>query len=396
MKKIRPLDETVKIFFSDIHFQKLFRYNQFSEDIEYMSSPVWDTSILPDKILDDDDLTDIRYYTSTVHTIEPPKNIVGEACLITSKRNRYHPVKKYIEKEKWDGVPRLDTWLINAVGCVDNAYTRQVSAKFLIAAISRIYNPGCKFDFMVILEGDQGIGKSTLVEELAGKWYLDTNFDNKDKDLVDAMRGAFIVEISELSGMGKKDVDWLKSFLSKKCDRVRLAYAARTKDFKRKSVFIGTYNPSGNNNYFRDDTGNRRFWPIECTKINVDFVRENKYQLFAEAIERYNKKEPLYIDNEQASIILSEMAADREVEGPAFVKIKGWLTRNYKKEVTAMELLECALGIKTDGRDPKELHSTWTIIGMVMRKLKWKKGTNENRNKYFNPESILIEVGFDD
>lgn len=387
--KIRPLDQTIKVFYKDTHFNGLFRYNQLSEDIEFVRPPEWDSDVFEGKRLDDDDLSEIRYYLTNIHQIEPSKQIVGEACLLNAKMNQYHPVKNFIEKEKWDNIPRLDTWLIKATSCEDNVYTRHAGAKFLIAAVNRVYHPGCKFDHMMILEGDQGIGKSTLVEELAGDWYLDTNFDNKDKDLVDAMRGAFIIEISELSGMNKKDIDWLKSFLTKKIDRVRLAYAARSKDFLRKSVFIGTYNPSGNNNYFRDDTGNRRFWPIECKKIDVNYVRINKQQLWAEAFHRFNNKEKYYIDDPEALKILKRLHEDREVEGPIFLKIRRWLDNSNVDEIGIDEIMERCLQI-TD-RSPKEMHSTWTIIGMIMRKLGWRKGTNLNRHKYYKNDIITTK-----
>lgn len=385
MGKVRPLDETTKAFEHDSHFHNIFRYNQFSEDIEFFREPEWERTIEIGKIIDDDDLTQIRYYLTNVHKIEPSKQIVGEACFIVSKRNQYHPLKSYIQKEKWDGVKRIDEWLINAVGCDDNVYYRQAGSKFLIAAVNRVYNPGCKFDHMMILEGAQGLGKSTLVEELAGEWYLDTNFDNKDKDLVDCMRKAFLIEISELSGMGKKDVDWLKSFITKKVDTVRLAYAARTKNFKRKSVFIGTYNPSGNNNYFRDDTGNRRFWPIECRTVNIDYIRKNKHQLWAEAYSRYIDKEQYYISDPEAITIMKTLHAERETEGPAFVKIKRWLSDNNPDEVSIENIIEMALGIKTEGKDPRDLHSTWTIVGIVLKRIGWIKGSNDKRHIYYNP-----------
>jgi len=242
---------------------------------------------------------------------------------------------------------------------------------------------------MMILEGGQGIGKSTLVEEMAGDWYLDTNFDNRDKDLVDSMRTAFLVEISELGGMNKKDIDWLKSFLTKKVDRVRLAYASRSKDFKRKNVFIGTYNPSGNNSYFRDDTGNRRFWPIECRKVDLEYIKENKTQLWAEAYARFKANERYYIDDPHAVKIMLSMHAERELESPTHIRIQRWLDRTPRDEVDIMELIEDALGIRTEGKTPRELVFISSPIGIIMKKLGWRKGTNSNRSKYYAPKNKI-------
>lgn len=385
MKKSRPLDETFKAFTRDTTFHNLFRYNAFSEDIEFVASPVWDTTIDEGKTLDDDDLIQMKFYLTSKHSLEPAKSIVGESCFILAKHNSYNPVKQYIESEKWDGTPRLDSWLNAITGCVDNVYTRDVSAKMMIACVNRVYNPGCKFDHMVIFEGEQGIGKSTMIEELAGRWYLDTNFDNKDKDIIDAMRGSLIIEVGELAGMNKKDVNWMKSFITRKVDRVRLAYASRTKDFKRKSIFVGTYNPSGNNTYLNDDTGNRRFWPVECMKIDIPALKLIKRQLWAEAFNR--KSERYYIDNPESLKILDSLHKDRELEGPSFIKTKDWLDSNGMVQVTGVDIIEKCWGIKTDGRDPKDLQSHYTIVGLIMRKLKWVKGTNEKRHYYFKPEA---------
>lgn len=388
-----PLNKTMNIFNNDTNIINIFTFNQFSEDVEFIKNPIWDNTILSGKAVDDQDITQIRFYLSAVHNFEPNKNIVGEACYLISKRNSYHPVKNYIEKEKWDKIPRLNEWLIKVVGCDDNIYTRAVSSKFLIAAVNRIYNPGCKFDHMLILEGDQGVGKSTMIEELAGKFYLDTNFENKDKDLIDSMRTAFIIEISELTGMNKKDIDWLKSFLSKKVDCVRLPYASRTKDFKRKNVFFGTYNPSGNNMYLRDDTGNRRFWPIECKSkkfIDLGYLKENKHQLWAEALMRFKLEEKYYIDDSKALEILKNVHEERELESPTHKKISKWLkTKNY--EVSMEEIMSDCLKINTDNKLPKELLSISTTVGIIMKKLEWKKGNNENRDKYYPPEQEWTE-----
>lgn len=395
MSKALPLDQTVKKMSVDSNLIGLFRYNQFSHDIEFIRPPCWDSSVHSGKSLDDDDLSQIRYYLTTIHNIEPSKPIVGEACFITSKRNQYHPVKQFIESQKWDGIPRLDNWLIRASGCPENPYTKDVSRCMIVAAVNRVYNPGCKFDHMVILEGPQGIGKSTMVEEVCPGFYLDTNFDTKDKDLVDAMNRSLIIEISELSGMNKKDVDWLKSFITKKVDRVRLAYAYKTKDFYRKSIFVGTYNPSGNNNYFRDDTGNRRFWPIECSKINIKYVKEARCQIWAEAYEQYKSNAIYHIVNEESLKILSSMHSDREFEGPYYYKLKDWLSAINLESVTMNQIIEQGLGLKIEGKSMSDAASVWTVVGLIMKKLKWRKGSNENRNRYYNPNP-LAEVKWDE
>jgi len=386
-----PLLKTASIFDVDSNLSKLFRFNQFAEDIEFLKSPIWDDTIKCGKRLEDMDITRLRYYLGKIHDFEPSKQIVGEACFIISQSNRYHPVKNYIESVEWDGVLRLEEWLIKSCKCNDDRYIRDVSYKFMVASVSRVYNPGCKFDHMIILEGSQGIGKSTLVEIIAGDWYLDTNFGQRDKDLIDSLSGAMIVEISELSGFNKKDVDFLKSFLSRKTDRIRLPYAQRNQDFKRKCVFIGTYNPSGNNMYLRDDTGNRRFWPVECPgKIDFEWLRLNRSQLWAEALVQYNNHEHiLYIDNPESKIILDNLHSERELESPTQKTISNYL--KGKIEISMSDLIQDCLKIRMEGRSPKDLLSISTTIGIIMRKLLWTKGMNEHRDMYYAPGNFGIE-----
>lgn len=383
MSKVNPLYKTVKILNSDDNLDGLFQYNQFSEQIEFTRDFFLCESQKANMPLIDEDIIQLRYYLSSVHDWEPNKGIVGECCYLISQKKQYHPVKQYIESVKWDGTKRLFEWLNKSTGCVDNAYTQSLSEKFLIAAVNRVYNPGCKFDHMMILEGDQGIGKSTLVEELAGKFYLDTTFENKDKDLVDSIRRSLIVEFGELSGMTKKDVDWMKGFISRKVDRVRLPYAERTKDFARKCVFVGTYNPSGNNTYLRDDTGNRRFYPVECQKIDINYLKENKAQLWAEAYERYKNKETYYVYEDDAVLILKELHSDREFDGPVNDKVKEFLIGKTCVEMD--DIVRIGLRINPESKNLKEMASIWSVIGIVMRKSGWIKGKNINRRRYYAP-----------
>ena len=391
MGDFRPLRKTMDILRQDDNLIDIFAFNEFSEDVEFLKQPEWDYTIKKGDSLGDQDIIQLRYYISRVHNSEPSKYIVGDSCFLAAKCNSYHPVKRYIEAVKWDQVKRIDEWLIHSTGCEDNCYTRQAGAKFLIATVSRVYNPGCKFDHMLILEGRQSLGKSTLIEEIAGEWFLDTNFGHKDKDLIDSMRGAFIIEISELSGMTKKDVDWLKSFLSRKVDRIRLPYASRSKDFKRKCVFVGTYNPSGNNMYLRDDTGNRRFWPVECgDSINIKYVRDNRAQLWAEALVRFKAGEQYYIKDPEALKILSGIHSERELESPTFNIIKKWLV-GQGGSVSMEYIIEGCLGICIKNKMPKELLSVSTTVGIIMRKIGWEKGTNNNRNIYYRPDIVVEE-----
>ncbi len=213
---------------------------------------------------------------------DPTKEALHNAAKWIARSHRYHPVQDYLEGLKWDGQQRLETWLIEGAGAKPNRYVRAVSKLLLVASVARIYQPGVKYDTMVILEGKQGTGKSSLVKYLGGEWALEglpPLRGANDKDVVDAMQGYWIIEIEELAATRKAEADVLKAFLSRTADRVRLAYERNSRTFPRQCVFIGTTNEQS---YMRDQTGNRRMAPIEVGTI--DMTKIPRDQLWAEAL----------------------------------------------------------------------------------------------------------------
>ena len=394
MTKYLPLNDTLKHFENDENLKDLVRFNEMTCNIEYRRTPTFNSSKGEGDPLLDEDFILIRYYLGKAHDVEPNRAIVGEACYVSSRAYSYHPIKSYIKKTKWDGVHRLDTWLISSCNTEDNIYVREVGAKMLIAGVARVFNPGCKFDHMTILEGSQGIGKSTLIEIMAGEWYLDTNFMHRDKDLIESLRGAWYIEIGEMTGFNKKDITWIKQFLSRKVDRVRLPYDRASRDLPRQCVFVGTLNPSGDNMYLGDDTGNRRFWPIECRgSVNFAWIKENRDQLWAEAYTRYKEGEKLYIDNANALEIMLDSHKDREVESPMLRVIRNYLVG--KKYISIDDIMTNALSMDIKRTNYKELMGTTTVIGINMRKLGWFKGNNVERHMYFAPGYSLTQYRID-
>lgn len=384
----------VNIILLDENLKNNLRMNMHTESIELNELPAWNQTSTINQSLRDIDLTQLKLYLDKIHSINCNEKLLIDACINVALQKKYNPIKEDLNSSNWDGIERISTWLIKATGCQDNHYTRLVSERILIATIKRVYEPGAKFDHMMILEGDQGIGKSTLIETMAGKWYLDTTLENKDKDLVDSIRSAIWIEFSEMSGMEKRDVDWLRSFLSRKVDCVRLSYNRFVQPFPRRSIFIGTINPSGNNMYLRDNTGNRRFWPIECSVINLEYVRQYRSQLWAEAYVKYREGKKYWIDEHdiEAISILKGLHIEREVESPTTRKIRRYLIG--KNEVNMDEIIVSALGADINRKSPKELLSLQTTIGIIMRKEKWFKGTNENRDKYYLHKKM--EINFDE
>lgn len=169
----------------------------------------------------------------------------------------------------------------------------------MTACVARVMRPGVKFDYVMILEGRQGSRKSTFVRTLAGPWFTDALGEISNKDVVDNMRGKWIIELGELAQMGKAEVNELKAFVSRDVDNVRKAYGRRSQTYPRQCVFIGTTN---NDEYLKDETGGRRFWPVLTSKIDIESLEKVRDQLWAEAFANYQEGEELYLDNERVRI----------------------------------------------------------------------------------------------
>jgi predicted P-loop ATPase len=219
---------------------------------------------------------------------------------VTDDRS-YHPIREMFESlPPWDGVERLDTLLIDYLGAEDNQYVRAVTRKALCAAYMRVYTPGIKYDTMLVLNGDQGIGKSTLIAKLGMDWYSDSlNLsDMNDKTAAEKLQGYWILEIGELAGMKKADIDKVKAFISRQDDKYRASFGRRVTPHPRQCVFFGTTNSKSG--YLRDITGNRRFWNVKVSGEGKykpwDLDSDTVLQIWAEAAEYAKAGERLYLD----------------------------------------------------------------------------------------------------
>lgn len=239
------------------------------------------------------------HYFGKVYDFKPTKTIEN-AYMEVTRKNAFHPVKDYLEAITWDGIPRVETFFIDYLGAEDTPYIRAVTRKWLTAAVTRIYEPGCKFDYMPVLVGEQGVGKSSLIAKLAREWFSDSlkNLDNKEAG--EHLQSSWIFEFGELAAMRKTEVEEIKAFITKQTDSYRVAYDRVISDFPRKCVFIGTTNRS---DFLRDQTGNRRFWAIATNHKNrkyevKDLTDSMVGQVWAEAMNLYKQGENLYLDSE--------------------------------------------------------------------------------------------------
>ena len=251
----------------------------------------------------DADDSELRRYIELAYTITGKERIM-DAVAGVARANTIHPVRDYLAGLEWDGVERLDTLLVDYLGAEDTPYTRAVTRKAFTAAVARIYNPGCKFDYILTLSGPQGIGKSTLIAKMSRGWYTDSLAGIGTKEAYEGIQGYWLVELGELAAMRKTDIEATKNFISKQVDSYRAAYGRRVEDHPRQCVFFGTTNSTA---FLRDDTGNRRFWPVRLLeqpqRLTVwdDLGDDLITQLWAEAVIRYQEGELLTLTPEMAA-----------------------------------------------------------------------------------------------
>ena len=277
--------------------------------------------------------------------VEFPQRVMDAALTEATQRRQYHPVKEYLKGlPEWDGVERVETMLIDYLGADDNLYVREATKVWMRAAVARIFVPGCKFDYVPVVSGPGGIGKSTLMYKLGVNWFSDslTFEDMRDKTAAEKIQGVWINEISELKGMRKMDVETIKSFISRQTDRYRIPYAKVTDDFPRSCVFIGT---SNDEHYLMDVTGNRRFWPIKVTGqglLDPWFLTEEEVgQMWAEAYADFKKQGTKKLLLSKAAEILADEAQTDALETDAregliqaFMEIPvpdNWYTRSIEE-----------------------------------------------------------------
>lgn len=271
----------------------ILRFNEFSQEIEFKSQAPWHTKFI--QVWRDVDFVLCKAWLSQ-HTaiVNPAINAVKEAVQCVAVQQNYHPVKDYLEALRWDGKPRLDKWLTRYLSADDNRYSTEVGKNGLIGAVARIYQPGCQNDSFLVLEGEQDAGKTSVVRILGGDWFADVQIDPKNKDTYIGMLGCWFLELSEMEFLSKTEVNAFKRFVTILSDRLRMPYASKSTNTPRECVFLGTINPI-NEGYLRDTTGNRRFWCVSTGQIDLDALRADRDQLFAEAVHRYKAGEPWHI-----------------------------------------------------------------------------------------------------
>ncbi|GEM_PF-865054 len=274
-----------------------------------------------------------------------PTSIAGEAIEVVARERNFHPVREYLKGLTWDGQPRLWSWLTTYLGVDPSPYASAVGTSWMVSAVARIFVPGVKADNCLILEGPQGIKKSSALRALAQPWFTDEIADLGSKDAALQTQGAWVIEIAELDGMSRSDVGRIKAFMSRQTDRFRPPYGQRIIESGRQCVFAGSVNHS---TYLRDETGGRRFWPVECRApaIDVDGITEIRDQLWAEAATLYFDGKPWWLDSRELTMAAALEQADRYEGDPWDELIANW--SEVRDTVSISEVLEFCLEKRRD------------------------------------------------
>jgi putative DNA primase/helicase len=300
----------------------------------------------------DTDDTRLQFWIEREFDVTVPLEAVSRAVNAAAHAAGFHPVREYLNGLQWDGENRLDGWLAKTFEVERSPYSQAVASKWAISAVARIYEPGCKVDHVLVLEGEPRIGKSTAVMALCGneEWFLDELEEMGTRDSAAQIAGRWIVELGELDTINRSEVSAIKAFISRQVDRYRPAYGHRVVQQPRQCVFIGTVNP-GANGYLRDETGNRRFWPVACrSRADIEWLRANRDQLWAEAVARYKGREPWHLVEEVIEQAASAEQQSRVYRDALQGKIEHWLVG--REETSVPEVLERMLDLPMAKWDP--------------------------------------------
>lgn len=288
------IDNIKLILKNDPKLKGTIAYDEFNHAPYALSDLPWSTVDKPRLYLDADD-SNLRHYLEKGYKIFHTGK-TNDAVTGVSTEYKFHPVRDFILQAEWDGVKRLDSLLVDYLGAEDTEFVRAATRKTFTAAVARIFNPGCKFDYVLTLVGSQGLKKSTILDMLGGSWFSDTFQTFTGTKAFEQLQGSWIIEMAELSGLKKADIETVKHFIASRKDKFRVAYGKRTEEFPRQCIFIATTNEG---DFLKDYTGNRRFWPVRVSGVDDPEKIEMLpvAQIWAEAKHYFDQGEKLYMDS---------------------------------------------------------------------------------------------------
>lgn len=349
------------------------RWNELAQRGEWNARP-----------LEDSDLIDIRLILER-HEFEPTVTDLLPAVMRHAKENAFHPVRDYLRSLKWDGTERLSNWMKHCLGAPDTPFTSAVGRKTLIAAVARAFTPGCKVDTVLVLEGPQGLKKSTAIAVLFGETHTaeSVNLFDQHNKMVMAMMGAWCVELAEFIAIAKRDQNTVKGMLSMRSDRVVLPYAKMASDHPRQCVFFGTINP-GESGYLTDSTGNRRYWPVEVTKADLKLIAKFRDQLWAEAYRAFDQDEQWWLTEDEETLAQAQVT-QREKTDP-------W-DEILQYKLVGVESVTIGAALREIGVPPERMdEKSSDRAASSLRRIGYKSVPRKERDEDGNRRSVRVYV----
>lgn len=375
------------VFQNDPRWAGVFAYNEFAKRIVKRREPPYGGGA--GWMRDTDEIETAAWFgRANTYAANIPTTIARQACIAMAERNPFHPIRDYLSSLKWDKTDRLPTFFTDFCGVTKQTdVTSAFARNFFIAAVARIFQPGCKSDLMLVLEGEQGARKSTLASVLAGiGGYADVGTAPSDKDFFQIIQGVWIAEISEMASFAKAENSHIKRAISVAVDRFRKSYGHNVEEFARECVFFGSVN---NSDWQRDETGGRRYMPVWVADIDIDGVKAVRDQLWAEAVFRYQSGEAWHILPEGAKLEQEK----RYLEDVWMEPVSRWLdtaplSGKLREKVTVSDVLRFALDMEAKKQD----RSAQTRVGNILARLKWVKRQRKSDGVrvYHRPEQSAL------
>jgi predicted P-loop ATPase len=366
----------------------LFAYDEFASRVVITRQPPWsERNATYPRALVDADIVRLAVYMEKAIDADFATTTIGAVVSSVADRAAFNPLTDWLGRLSWDGTPRLSKWLHTYAGAEDNAYTHAVARAWAISTVARALRPGCQVDTTLVLEGTQGKGKSSLLRALVGsEWFMDHLPDFSSKDAAILVAKAWVHELSELATLSRSEVEKIKQFLSQRHDVYRAPYAANTIDVPRKCVFAATTNRS---DYLRDTTGNRRFWPVKTTAIDVAAIARDRDQIWAEAVVAFRSGEGWHISDPEVLALAQEEQSNR-------VEVDPWLdaVARFVEAVDQTTTADCLkqIGVEVSKRTPRDGER---VCG-ILRCLGWteeRQRTTTGRVRVWKPKPSGPEAG---
>ena len=381
------LSNAVAILTHHESWHNVIAFDAFGGRVVKMKPPPWLEGTTPDNNELGDwtrsDSSRAAVWITREYNCPVPSHIVEEAVQVIADLWSIHPVRDWLNEQQWDRKARIDDFLVRLAGAKDTPYVRAVTKNFFLSAVARVFQPGKKVDAMLILEGEQDAGKSTLFRILASDaWFFDSAFDPGSKDSYQVLRRKWLIEWAELDGLTRAEISRVKAFMSSPQDTYRASYAKQAIDVPRQCIFVGTVNPDGAG-YLNDPTGERRFWPVAVGKIDLKTVRAEREQLWAEAVLRYRQNEKWHLRDTKLVEAAARETESRRIRDPWEADVRSWLKKNDRtvNGVTTEELLGKAVDMLKDRRT----RADQMRMARVLRAVKWTvvKRRTDGARRYF-------------